>query len=119
MVRIIKYKRRESADGEFFVLEVSGGIEMIKSQKTGLYYASAKRATVSSTFDELTCQALIGTQMPGKIQKENCEPYEYTVRETGEVVTLSHKNVYSPEEDVPADHNKPVFATQETYETPE
>lgn len=100
MVTIINYKERQREDGtSFFVLEVQGGIEMIKSAKTGLYYASAKRATISSTFDELTCNALIGTQMTGSIQKEVCESYEYTVKESGEVITLSHRNVYKPEEE--------------------
>ena len=33
MVRIIDYKKRQAEDGrEFFVLELSGGIEMVKSQ---------------------------------------------------------------------------------------
>jgi len=101
MVTIINYKERQREDGtSFFVLEVQGGIEMIKSAKTGLYYASAKRATVSSTFDELTCQALIGTQMPGGINKVACDPYEYTVQESGEIITLSHRNTYQPEEEV-------------------
>lgn len=111
MVTIINYKERQKEDGtSFYVLEVQGGIEMIKSQKTGMYYASAKRATVSSTFDELTCQALIGTQMPGKIEKVACEPYEYTVQETGEVITLTHRNVYSPEET-----EAPKFAPEERF----
>lgn len=103
MVRIINYKRRESADGEFFVLEVSGGIEMVKSKSTGMYYATTKKATVSSTFDEETCASLIGMEMPGKIEKQECEPFEYTIQETGEVITLTSRNVYIAEEDlVPA-----------------
>ena len=42
------------------------------------YYATAKKATVSTTFDEETCKGLIGTQMPGKISKIKTEPYAYT-----------------------------------------
>lgn len=98
MVRIINYKRRESADGEFFVLEVSGGIEMVKSKTTGMYYATTKKATVTSTFDEETCISLIGMDMPGKIEKVECEPYEYTLQETGEILVLHHRNTYVPEE---------------------
>lgn len=55
-----------------------------------------KKASITSTFDELTCQALIGTQMQGSIQKVECEPYEYTVKDTGEVIVLHHRFVYSP-----------------------
>jgi len=94
MVRIINYKKRMAEDKEFFVLEVQGGIEMVKSQKTGNFYATAKKATIPSTFDDLTCQALIGTQMSGNISKVECDPYEYTIRDTGEVITLHHRFVY-------------------------
>lgn len=98
MVRIINYHGRVSDDGkQFFVLEVHGGIEMVRSQQTGQFYATARKANVSSTFDELTCKALIGTEMPGKICKAECEPYEYTIRDTGEIITLSHRHIYLPE----------------------
>lgn len=99
MVTIINYKKREKEDGtNFFVLEVQGGIEMVMSQTTNQFYATSKKASITSTFDELTCQALIGTQMQGNIIKQECEPYEYTIRDTGEIVILQHKFVYSPQE---------------------
>lgn len=99
MVRIIGFKERQKETGEsFFVLEVQGGIEMIQSQSTGNYYATAKKATISSTFDEQTCLAILGTEMPGTIVKQECEPYSYVVKETGEEITLTHKYVYQPEE---------------------
>ena len=99
MVRIINYKEREKEDGtSFFLLELQGGIQMVKSQESGRFYATAKRAFISSTFDELTCEALIGSEMPGKIIKEECEPYDYLIKETGEEITLSHRWVYAPEE---------------------
>lgn len=96
MVTIINYKKREKEDGStFYVLEVQGGIEMVMSQTTGQFYATSKKASITSTFDELTCQALIGTQMQGSIVKQGCEPYEYTVKDTGEVIILHHRFVYS------------------------
>lgn len=99
MVTIINFKERNKEDGtSFFVLEVQGGIEMVQSKVTGNFYATAKKAFLPSTFDALTCQALIGTQMTGSIGKEECEPYEYTVRETGEIITLAHRYCYVPEE---------------------
>lgn len=98
MVRIINYVERVAEDGrKFFVLELQGGLEMIKSKSTGQFYATAKKASMSSTFDETTCKALIGTEMPGKIKREDCEPYEYTVKETGEIIELSHRYVYQEE----------------------
>lgn len=101
MVRIINYKKRETEDGkEFFVLELQGGIEMVKSKETGKFYVTARKASISSTFDELTCQALIGTELPGKVEKFECEAYEYVIKDTGEVITLTHRFEYVEEEKV-------------------
>jgi len=100
MVRIIDYKKRTNAeDEEFFVLVLQGGLEIVKSQETGRYYATAKSATMSSTFDENTCKSLIGEEIPGAIKKVETEPYEYAVPETGEVITLSHRWEFQKEGD--------------------
>ncbi len=102
MVRIINFKERQKEDGTtFFVLEIQGGIEMIRSKSTGNFYATAKKAYLPSTFDEQTCTALIGTEMQGSIIKEECEPYDYVVKETGEEITMHHRWVYV-QEDMPA-----------------
>src|SRR5690606_10263807 len=110
MVRIINYKQREKEDGTpFFILELQGGIEMVRSQETSQFYATAKKAFITSTFDEQTCVALIGTEMPGSIAKQEVEPYTYVVKETGEELILNHRYVYVPEngqsfkDDEPAD----------------
>jgi len=101
MVRIINYKERQREDGtEFYVLELQGGIEMVKSKETGNFYATAKRAFIPSTFNEQTCTGLIGTEMPGSIIKEDCEPFTYVITETGEEITLSHRWVYVTEDAV-------------------
>ena len=114
MVRIINYKKRMAEDKEFFVLEVSGGIEMVQSQSTGSFYATSKRAYVSSTFDEETCKALIGSEFPGIIMKQECEPYQYTIRETGEVITLEHRYIYLPE-DVESEEEKLAKQLEEAF----
>lgn len=112
MVSVINYKERTKDDGEsFFVLELQGGIEMVKSKETGRFYATAKKAFIPSTFDELTCMSLIGSQMSGQIIKEECEPYDYVIKETGEEITLYHTWVYAPE-DVPARQQKAPAATE-------
>ncbi|RVU91545.1 hypothetical protein EH230_11895 [Flavobacterium columnare] len=109
MVTIINYKERNTEDGKsFFVLEVQGGIEMVQSKTTGKFYATARKAYLSSTFDELTCKALIGTQMPGAIVKEACDAYEYIDQATGEMVVLTHRYEYAPESTL-VNNQKPVF----------
>ena len=95
MVRILNYQKRTTEEGkEFFTLELQGGIEMVKSQETGKFYLTARKISISSTFDEVTCKSLIGTELPGSVQKVECDPYEYTIRETGEVISLSHRYEY-------------------------
>lgn len=99
MVTIINYKQRENDDGtSFLVLELQGGLEMVKSKETGNFYATAKKATITTTFDEPTCIALVGTEVSGSIVKVEVEPFNYTVKETGEEIILSHRWVYDPKE---------------------
>lgn len=109
MVRIVNYLKRQAEDGkDFFLLELQSGIEMVKSQSTGNYYATAKKALISSTFDEVTCKALIGTEMEGNIVKKECTPYEYTIKDTGEIITLNHNYVYVPNDEVTSKENKAI-----------
>lgn len=97
MVRIIGFKQREKEDGTpFFILELQGGVEMLLSKETGQYYATSKKAYVTSTFDETTCKALIGSEMPGEIAKKEVQPYTYIVKETGEELILNHRWVFIP-----------------------
>lgn len=99
MVKIIGFKRRETEEGKvFFVLELQGGITMVKSKETNKFYVTANKATISSTFDEQTCRALLGTELEGRIEKVASEPYQYTVKETGEVIMLSHRFEYMEDE---------------------
>lgn len=100
MVKIINYEKRTNKEGEpFFLLVLQGGLQLVKSKETNRYYATQKQATISSTLDENTCKALIGEEIPGSIVRVETEPYEYTVKETGEIVTLSHRWEYVKESD--------------------
>jgi len=98
MVRIIGYQSRENNLGDpFFTLELEGKVEMVKSESTERYYATARRCSIPSTFTEETCKQMIGQQLPGSIAKVESEPYEYEVPETGEIILLSHRWEYQPE----------------------
>jgi hypothetical protein len=98
MVRIIGFKKREKENGiPFFVLELQGGVEMVRSTETGQYYATAKKAFITSTFDEVTCKALVGSEMSGNVLKTEVTPYSYVVKETGEELVLTHRWVFVPE----------------------
>lgn len=98
MLRIVNFNQRESEDGStFFALTIQGGVELVKSKATGNFYATARKTSITSTFDEDTCKALLGSEISGKIVKQDCEPYEMTIKETGEVIELSHRYEYVPD----------------------
>ena len=99
MVKIIKIESRQNDDGnEFNVLILQGGVEMVRSERTGNFYATTRKASVTSTFDDETAKALVGTEISGSIEKTECEPYEVINQESGLVTTLTHRYVYVPEE---------------------
>jgi len=82
MVTVSSYVQCESADGKkFYALILKGGMELVLSEAFGRYYATAKQASITSTFDEKTCQGLVGTNLPGKISRVKCDPFEYTIRD--------------------------------------
>lgn len=98
MVTIIDFVKRQNKEGkEFNALILQGGIEFVRSLKTGRYYATAKKTSITSTFDDAMCQNLIGQQIPGSVQRVECDPYEVALKETGEVLTLYHRWVYLKE----------------------
>lgn len=114
MVRIINFKKRDNDDGtSFFLLELQGGIEMVQSKETGQFYATAKKAFITSTFDEETCKSLIGKEIPGRIVRQEVDPYTYTVKETGQEIILTHRWVYSLESSSSEQSQKPLNTMEE------
>jgi hypothetical protein len=100
MVTIVYVAERESSkDGKkFFSLVLQRGMELVLSEESGRYYATAKRASITSTFDEANAKSLIGKKLPGKITKIQCDPYDFILKETGEVLKLTHRWVFDPNE---------------------
>jgi len=92
MVIVKDLKPITKSDGEkFYCLIVEGKMEPVRSEKTGRIYFTARRATVPTTLDEKACKAALGTTFEGNVGKVECEPYKYTIEETGEVIELSHR----------------------------
>jgi len=95
MVRVIDFNTIKTLAGkEFNLLVVQGGVEPLVSAKTGRIYLTMRKANVSTTFDEASCKSLIGTELRGSVERVDCEPYEYTVKETGEIITLKYNWQY-------------------------
>ena len=100
MVQIVGYNLRTQKEGEkksYITLEIEGDVEMVQSQNTGRFYATVRRCVISSTFDEMTAARMVGKEMAGTIERVPCEPYEFTIKETGEVTLLSYRWDYQPE----------------------
>ncbi len=98
MVTIVDYVQRENSDGdEFFALIVEGGLEIIQSKESGNHYFTAKKASVPSTFNEESCKKLIGRQLRGSVERLECEPYDFKIPKTDEVIKLNFSWKYSPE----------------------
>ncbi len=101
MVIVKDYFLREGEKGDFVTLQLEGEIELVQSQSSGRHYATARRCNIYSTFDEETASRMIGSVISGRIVRVPCEPFEYTIPETGEVITLNFSWDYNPD-DAPA-----------------
>jgi len=100
MVTIVGFNLRTPKEGDkktYITLELEGDVEMVQSSNTGRFYATVRRCSVSSSFDEITAQRMVGKQMPGSIERVPCQAYEYTLPETGEVINLGYRWDYVPE----------------------
>src|SRR6185503_6636792 len=91
MVTIINYKECKNAlDETFYALTLQGDIELVRSTITGKLYATARTISITSTFNETACKALIGKQLPGYIRKVTCDGYDYTIPGTTETIKLTY-----------------------------
>lgn len=102
MVTVTAAHLREGDKGPYIALEIQGDLEMVQSQNTGRFYATARRCFISSTFNEQTAERMIGKEIPGQIVRVECDPYDYTVPETGEIIQLSYRYDYVPDMKVAA-----------------
>ena len=97
IVTISGYRLAQNQEGEsFVVLEIMGEVELVQSSVTGRFYATSKKASITSTFSTEIAERLVGKELPGRIQQISCEPYSYMIPETGEEVTLEHRSEYIP-----------------------
>jgi len=98
MITVVGYAVRQAKDGrEFIALILQGGLHLAQSKQTGNFYATVKKCSIPSTFDEATAKGMIGEKIPGSVQKTSCEPYDFLNKETGEIIHLDYRWVYVPE----------------------
>ncbi len=98
MITVKNYHIRKGDDGgEYISLELTGDVCFVQSHVTGRFYAAAKRCFMYAALDEPTAEALVGSKMPGSIERVACDPYQFTIPQTGELVSLSYTYQYVPD----------------------
>jgi hypothetical protein len=98
MAKIISVKVSVNNDGkEFISIKLQGGIETMQSLQTGKFYLTARTCYISSTFSLSDAEALIGCDVPGNVVRVPSDAYLYTIKETGEVISLTHRYEFLPE----------------------
>ncbi|MGA3014473.1 MAG: hypothetical protein ABSD71_10610 [Bacteroidales bacterium] len=98
MVTVVEYAIRKTKDDrEFVALILQGGLCLVQSKQTNNFYATVKRCSVPSTFDVETAKGMIGEKIPGSVQRKSCEPYDFTIKDTGEILHLDYRWAYVPE----------------------
>jgi hypothetical protein len=96
MVTIVGFdKRKNSRDEEFNVLILQGGVEAIISQQSGKPYITARKTSIPCTFWDELAKSLIGKELPGEIQRIECDAYTYEVPGTDEKLKLTHTYQYN------------------------
>jgi hypothetical protein len=96
MVTIVGFeKRKNSQDEEFNVLILQGGVEAIISQQSGKPYITARKTSIPYTFGADFAKSLIGKELPGDIQRIECDEYTYVVPGNGEKLKLTHTYQYN------------------------
>lgn len=95
MVTIIGVAERTSKNGVYKVIVLQGKISVAISKTTGRPYLTARKTAIPFTFTDDYAESLIGAQLPGDIERIECEEYEFTVPGTKKKVKLSHRFEYN------------------------
>jgi len=90
--------RKNSVGKEFFVLELMGGIELVQSKKTGKFYTTSRVVTIPTTLNGVTGKMVLGSTLPGVIERTKVdEPYDFKLP-NGEVIELDYTYQFRPED---------------------
>ena len=97
MVQVNAYAVKKRKDGTTFItLELTGSLELVQSQNNNSFYATIRKCSIPSTFDEPVAKMMIGQQLDGDIVRVEVAPYDFINKRTGEVMVLQHSWAYRP-----------------------
>jgi hypothetical protein len=95
MVTIIGVEERFTPKGDFKVIVLQGKVSVAVSETTGRPYLTARKTSIPFTFSEEFAQTLVGTQLPGDIERMECEEYEFQVPGQKKKLKFTHRYQYN------------------------
>ena len=96
MVQVLEVVERTSSKGNTFRVVIVGSDAQVVYSKDGKPRVDAVKAGIPSNLPTEALKALIGNKLPGKIEKQECEPYTF-IGNDGEEVTLDYRWQYAAE----------------------
>ena len=97
MVTIVEVAERTAANGNTFCSVMVAGDASVHMNAEGKASLVALKASIPSNLPKDVLEGMIGNKLPGKVERVETEPYQWTNPNTGEEITLSHTYKYSPE----------------------
>ena len=96
MVQVLEVVERVSTSGNTFRVVIVGSDAQIVFSKDGKPRVDSVKAGIPSNLPTEALKALIGNKLPGKIEKQECEPYTF-IGSDGEEITLDYRWQYAAE----------------------
>ena len=96
MVQVLEVVERTSSTGNTFRVVIVGSDAQVVYSKDGKPRVDAVKAGIPSNLPTEALKALIGNKLPGKIEKQECEPYTF-IGNDGEEITLDYRWQYAAE----------------------
>ena len=96
MVQVLEVVERTSSTGNTFRVVIVGSDAQVVFSKDGKPRVDSVKAGIPSNLPTEALRGLIGSKLPGKIEKEECEPYTFT-GSNGEDITLDYRWQYVAE----------------------
>jgi len=100
MLKVIDAKTRVNSktNEEYNIVVLLGNVEIQKSQSSGKFYLASKTISIPTTLTLNEAKQLIGTSIPGKIEKVDCAEYLVPVPNSNKKLKITHTFSYSPSE---------------------
>lgn len=97
MVTIVEVAERTAANGNVFCSVMVAGDVSVYTSAEGKASLVALKASIPSNLPKDVLESMIGNKLPGKVERVETEPYQWTNPNTGEEITLSHTYKYVPD----------------------